>query len=49
MSDDEIFEVLGELEQTGVPEKKWPVKLIDVVYNKLRRMKAFWFWSNTDI
>lgn len=41
LSDREIYEIMARLQESGVPEKKWPLKLVDIVYDKLRNIKAY--------
>ena len=41
LTDNEIEQILTEFDLQGVPEKKWPMRLVDIVYDKLRAMKVY--------
>ena len=41
LSDHEIYDIMVELQESNVPEKKWALKLVDIVYDKLKVIKAY--------
>lgn len=41
LSDQEIYEIMAGFQESGVPEKKWPLRLVDIVYDKLRGIRPY--------